>query len=207
MYINKSAEHRHSAGTADRPSRPLKMIAIITQSEEFMNCPKCNNAELKKLSYNAPYLCSECGGMWLLNVESTNLQAETIEQIESDLDIVGYDKKTGLCPSGHGIMIRARVDIDEPFYLERCTACGGIWFDKGEWIRIAENNLADNLSNIWSKSWQRKQSKDNNRESFLKINQKLLGDQIFDSIMNLTKKLKDHPEKDRAIALLQQEIK
>ncbi len=171
-----------------------------------MKCPKCKTVELKKPSYNSPNLCKECGGIWLLSAESSDLPDITIENIDADSSSTDHDKKTGMCPSGHGIMIRAKVDIDEPFYLEKCTACGGIWFDKGEWLRIAENNLAENLSNIWSKSWQRKQSKEKNRENFLKMNQKLLGDQIFNSIMDLSKELKDHPEKNRAIALLQQEI-
>ncbi len=171
-----------------------------------MKCPKCKSFELSKSSYNSPKLCKKCGGIWIINVESSNLPDITIEDVDTDTISDDHDKKTGLCPSGHGVMIRAKVDIDEPFFLEKCTGCGGIWFDKGEWLRIAENNLAENLSDIWSKSWQRKQKKEKNRDSFLKINQTLLGDQIFHLIMDLSKKLKDHPEKNRAVALLQQEI-
>ncbi len=170
-----------------------------------MKCPKCKTTELKTSGYNSPYFCDECKGMWLTNTNDSSLPEITIESIE-DTSITGNDSKTGLCPSGHGVMIRAKVDIDEPFYLEKCTACGGIWFDKGEWQRIAENNLSDNLSIIWSKSWQRNQSKTKNRESFLETNQKLLGEQIFKEIMDLSEKLKSHPEKDRALALLQQEV-
>ncbi len=170
-----------------------------------MNCPKCKTTELKKPNLNSPYFCKECKGMWLSNNENSNLTDITFENIEVD-STSENDDKTGLCPSGHGIMIRAKVDIDEPFYLEKCTACGGIWFDKGEWQRIAENSLSDNLSNIWSKSWQKKQSEVKNRKSFLEMNQKLLGEEIFNNIINISKKLKDHSDKDRAIALLQQEI-
>ncbi len=170
-----------------------------------MKCPKCKTIELKKSGYNSPYFCDKCKGMWLSNIENSNLPDITIENIADD-SVTDNDNKTGLCPSGHGVMIRAKVDIDEPFYLERCTACGGIWFDNGEWLRIAENNLSDNLSIIWSKSWQRNQSKTKNRNSFLETNQKLLGEQIFNEVMELSEKLKSHPEKDRAIALLQQEI-
>lgn len=61
-------------------------------------------------------------------------------------------------------------------------------------------------SNMWSKSWQRKQSNEKNRDVFLKINRKLLGDDIFNSIIELSHRLKGHPEKLRAIALFQQEI-
>lgn len=171
-----------------------------------MNCPKCKTTELKKPTYNSPHFCKSCGGMWHLNDTNSSLPEITTEEIGNNQDQNDHDYKTGMCPSGHGIMIRAKVDIDEPFYLEKCTACGGIWFDKGEWHRIAEHNLADNLSIIWSKSWQRKQSQEKNRDSFLQTNRELLGDNIFNSIIELSEKLKDHPEKDRAIALLRQEI-
>ena len=170
-----------------------------------MKCPKCKTVELKKPGYNSPHFCEACGGMWLMAGELSELPDMTLEQIENAPAPDSHDQKTGMCPSGHGIMIRAKVDIDEPFFLEKCTACGGIWFDKGEWQRIAENNLAENLSNIWSVSWQRKQSKEKNRESFLSMNQTLLGDPVFAAIMALAEDLKDHPEKDRAIALLQRE--
>jgi Zn-finger nucleic acid-binding protein len=140
--------------------------------------------------------------MWYSNDSFADFEELQIEDIGDNLASKDQDQKTGMCPSGHGIMIRAKVDIDEPFYLEKCTACGGIWFDKGEWQRIAENNLADNLSIIWSRSWQRKQSPKKNRDNFLKTNRKLLGEKIFTSVLELAEKLKDPPEKDRAIAFL-----
>lgn len=171
-----------------------------------MQCPKCLHHELTKQSYNSPHICKACGGIWLHVEVGSDLAAISIEPMDPEADLNNHDDKTGLCPAGHGIMIRAKVDIDEPFYLEKCTACGGIWFDKGEWLRIAESNLALSLSNIWSKSWQRKQGKDKGRAYFLELNQKLLGNQIFNSIMALAKALKDHPQKNRAIALLQHEI-
>jgi Zn-finger nucleic acid-binding protein len=171
-----------------------------------MKCPKCKSSELNKISYNSPYLCMSCDGMWFSKDLIAHFREITIEDIDHNQLSNDHDCKTGMCPSGHGLMIRAKVDIDEPFYLERCSACGGIWFDKGEWQRIAENNLADNLSMIWSRSWQRKQSREKNRDSFLNTNRNLLGDNIFNSIIELAGKLKDHPEKDLAIALLRQEI-
>ncbi len=103
-------------------------------------------------------------------------------------------------------MIRAKVDLDEPFYLEKCTTCGGIWFDWGEWLRVVENDLTESLGNIWSKAWQRMHSKQKNRQSFLDMNQKLLGEEIFNLIMQLSGILTSHPLKERAIALLQHEV-
>jgi len=144
--------------------------------------------------------------MWVTIQNLQSISEPEIETLPENDRLFDHDSMTGLCPAGHGIMIRAKVDIDEPFYLDKCTSCGGIWFDRGEWLRIVENNLAENLCNIWSKAWQRKHSKEKNRAFFLNMNHKLLGDNIFNMIIQLSNMLKKHPEKNRAIALLQHEI-
>ncbi len=171
-----------------------------------MNCPKCKEIKLKKSGYNSPYVCKACDGMWIQPDQITQL-ANISEEIAADsAGNKSNDERTGVCPSGHGIMIRAKVDMEEPFYLEKCTACGGVWFDKGEWHRIAQTKLAENLDNIWSKSWQRKHRKEKDREKFHEINRGLLGNKVFQAILDLSAQLKQHPEKDRAIALLQHEV-
>jgi Zn-finger nucleic acid-binding protein len=180
-----------------------------------MQCPKCQTEALKKSSFNAPHICPGCGGMWRQGGDHCELPETTIEALGNETlgnetldgdDSTGdMDKKTGLCPAGHGIMIRAQVALDQPFYLEKCTACGGIWFDKGEWLRIAEHNLADSLPAIWSKAWQRRQREEKDRQSYLELNKKLLGEKLFDAVMALASQMKAHPERDRAMALLQQE--
>lgn len=170
-----------------------------------MNCPKCKDVEIKKASFHAPYACRKCGGMWVVDSKFPDAATTPVEPDGDSSETVDFDQKTGMCPSGHGILIRARVDMDEPFYLEKCTACGGIWFDKGEWLRIAHTSLAGNLHEIWSKAWQRKHGREKNRENFLAMNRKLLGDDVFNAIMALAEKLKAHPEKLRAVALLQEE--
>lgn len=170
-----------------------------------MNCPKCKTQILSKRSYNSPFSCQQCGGTWVQAKEfsnATNLIAEIDKSSEKQNE---HDKRTGVCPEGHGILLRARIDLDEPFYLERCSDCGGIWFDQGEWRQVVDNQLVLGLPDLWSRSWQRKQRAQANRENFLSINRELLGEQVFESIIQLAEVLKSHPEKGRAIALLTQE--
>jgi Zn-finger nucleic acid-binding protein len=171
-----------------------------------MNCPKCKTALLRTPSPKSPSLCKQCGGMWVANMATMTLEESSIEDLSNGPGPLEPDSMTGLCPSGHGIMIRAKVDLDEPFFLEKCTTCGGIWFDRGEWLRVVENDLAQSLGNIWSKAWQRKHSRQKNRQSFLEMNHKLLGEEVFNLIMELSGLLAGHPEKERAIALLQHEV-
>ncbi|RUM36704.1 MAG: hypothetical protein DSY50_01860 [Desulfobulbus sp.] len=171
-----------------------------------MNCPKCKTVELRKRGYDSPANCYKCGGMWL----GRKQLPQFIEHADSGINESGgtghHDEITGLCPSGHGIMIRARIDIDQPFYLEKCPTCGGIWLDYGEWEKIVSNRLVEHLHEFWCQSWQAKQRKDKQRVNFLESNRQILGDQVFREVMNLSELLKEHPEKGRALALLQQEI-
>lgn len=173
-----------------------------------MKCPKCKTVELRKSDFNAPHGCNKCGGLWLQQIDKTDWLTEDFGAGEAGTNpVADVDDATGLCPAGHGIMIRAKVAIEQPFYLEKCATCGGIWFDKGEWLRIAESNLAESLTDIWSRSWQRKQRKEKDRAAFIRLNRNLLGDQIAGLILQLAEALKGHPEKARAIALLQDEMR
>lgn len=65
------------------------------------------------------------------------------------LRVITCDARTGLCPLGHGILIRARANTEPTFYLERCPHCHGIWFDNGEWNVLAEGHLLEHLEDLW----------------------------------------------------------
>lgn len=104
-------------------------------------------------------------------------------------------------------MLRVKIDVDETFYLERCSACGGIWFDKGEWEHLLEKNLMNLLPNLWSDAWQRKQREKESRYNYLDVNRRLLGDHIFNKVVELSDALREHPEKDRSMAFLRQTIR
>lgn len=171
-----------------------------------MNCPKCNSIDLRKRSFDSPFKCQKCGGMWLESEKIPKFIESSGEETNKNTGDGLHDDKTGLCPEGHGIMIRARIDVEEPFYLEKCSTCCGIWFDNGEWQKVINNNLAANLNELWCKSWQNQQRKVKSRVSYLESNRRLLGENVFDEVMKLSEILKNHPEKGRAIALLQQEI-
>ncbi len=171
-----------------------------------MKCPKCRTEDLLKEGFGKPFSCPECSGMWLdKNMKATSFSPE--DTVLPEITAIGdHDDKTGLCPACHGILIRAKVDDDAPFYLERCSACGGIWFDRGELQTILENKLFENLADFWSRSWQQKQRKEKERSDYLALNRAHLGESVFDTVLQLSEILKNHPEKNRAVAFLQQEI-
>ncbi len=171
-----------------------------------MNCPKCKNIDLRKRGYDSPSNCHICGGMWIDHDKLPEFMGSMRSSVGEQTDANLNDDKTGMCPLGHGVMIRTKIDIDEPFYLEKCGACGGVWFDNGEWKRVINLNLAENINELWCKSWQIKQRKEQSRKKFLELNRSFLGDQLFEELIKISEILKEHPEKGRAMALLQQEI-
>ncbi len=172
-----------------------------------MNCPKCKDKGLRKEDYDSPNYCKQCGGMWLEFEKIPGFFEKLGEEASGEIAKNSNDEKAGFCPNGHGLMTRAKVEnIENPFYLEKCSSCGGVWFDNEEWRRIAENNLANNINDFWCTSWQAQQRKMKTRASYLETNKRLLGNDIFEKIIDLSKLLKDHPDKGRAVALLQQEI-
>jgi Zn-finger nucleic acid-binding protein len=172
-----------------------------------MLCPKCKNVPLEKTSPDKPYWCPVCGGMWVSIYEIGELSEPFVDDLRISLaDAAMMDARTGLCPHGHGIMIRAKVEADHSFYLEKCTHCGGVWFDPGEWQQIAKHHLVENLADFWTTAWQKQKNKEKDRESFIALNKRLIGDEAVQLILRLSEILKNHPEKTRALALLKQEL-
>jgi len=173
-----------------------------------MDCPKCKDVKLRRNGYGSPDSCQKCGGMWLEFAKIPGFFEQISFEEPKEFSVNVNDGKTGFCPSGHGLMTRAKVEDNEsPFYLEKCSSCGGVWFDKDEWQRIIENNLVECLSDIWCSSWQTQQRKEKSRNSYLKTNKNIFGEEVFEKILELAELLKGHHEKGRAIALLQEEIK
>lgn len=173
-----------------------------------MNCPKCNDITLRKRGYGSPYNCNKCGGMWLEFAEIPGffetIRLEERQEVSANLN----DDKASFCPAGHSLLTRAKVeDTGNPFYLEKCSTCGGIWFDNDEWQRIINNKLVDNINDIWCSSWQAQQRNQKSRTTYLEANKKVFGEKIFDRVIELSILLKEHPEKGRAIALLQEELR
>jgi uncharacterized protein (DUF952 family)/Zn-finger nucleic acid-binding protein len=77
------------------------------------------------------------------------------------------DKKGGVCPFGHGLLARARVELDdggEAFYLERCTTCSGVFFDDGEWARLAHSRMFAHLDEFWDPLFQQRLAEERSRE-------------------------------------------
>src|SRR5215472_17369626 len=93
-------------------------------------CPKCRTTNLDEHDGGATASCPTCGGMWVRMQDVPRVLAEAAGEepvVEADPKL---DAQAGMCPAGHGILTRARIEGEKAFTLERCPTCFGIWFDR-----------------------------------------------------------------------------
>ena len=171
-----------------------------------MNCPKCKDAGLTRKENKTLYECLRCGGLWWEGLAFHRLE-EISNYISGGHRKPEHDLKTGLCPQGHGILTRAKVESDQSFYLEKCSTCHGIWFDKDEWSKISESQLENNLLNLWSFSWKKEQRLKREEKALRKTYEQALGEGLYLEIVQVAHKIKAHPEKYRALTLFNEELK
>ena len=88
-----------------------------------MKCPKCKRYDLERPGGGGsdvfPCACSKCGGMWVEESEAGKLPDICIVAGAADTPPSSQedpDSRTGLCPRCQMIMLRAKIDIDNPFY-------------------------------------------------------------------------------------------
>jgi Zn-finger nucleic acid-binding protein len=110
------------------------------------------------------------------------------------------DALTGVCPFGHGLLIRAKVDVDDPFYLERCGRCGGIWFDGGEWQKLASTHLVFHLRDLWDPGFQRKMIREKAEKHHRDHLVASIGADVVTELETLADKLKQNPHGSEAVA-------
>jgi Zn-finger nucleic acid-binding protein len=127
------------------------------------------------------------------------------QSVSPGQDVVEHDAKAGLCPEGHGILIRARVEVDQPFYLDRCFKCGGVWFDSGEWQRLATHHLLGVLPEIWTQEWQERQRAAQEHDSYIAWAHSVFGSDLAGKLCELAAALAGHPRLDEALAFIRNE--
>ncbi len=167
-------------------------------------CPKCRDVELSNPGGRALRLlrCTECRGTWMPKDEA---RLEAVGSLLSADSTIGptdsSDGRTGLCPEGHGILIRTRVVAEPGFFLERCAVCHGIWFDKGEWNALAQSHLLEHLDELWDPAFRhrvRAASGDADARTQLEVD---LGLKVFQGLEVLATSLKDLSPRQRNAAL------
>lgn len=184
-----------------------------------MKCPKDRKVELVDgwLSEDlAVQYCPDCQGNWIsldTYEEWRSQQPQWLRQRgatatpgEMMVEVSGYDNRAGLCPKCDRYLSRSKVNIKTPFYVERCSACGGFWCDRGEWEALGELGLSYNLEQVFSGEWKSlirsRQYLENERQAIVDK----LGSEIAGKIFALAEILEQHPNGDFGVAYLMRRL-
>jgi Zn-finger nucleic acid-binding protein len=172
-------------------------------------CPKCAAGALLPLEGSCVLRCAQCSGFWVPPLAFS--EPDVIEQLKArDLrppQPLEQDHRTGPCPEGHGLLRRARVANDDPCFLERCARCGGVWFDPGEWTRLAAEGLLADVTNLWSPAWREHLSEEHNRHSLEADLRLKLGVETFQMLDELAHKLSEPHLAALALAYLRERLR
>lgn len=184
-----------------------------------MHCPACQTTKLKRSrleEYLSAHTCDDCSGHWISSYDYWHWLEWHIQDTEAyvpdmpeqqSLELEANDnRKASFCPDCNHLMRKAPVGKGLQFYLDRCSHCGGVWFDKNEWETLADCNLHDKVHLIFSESWQadirHKKFKDVLEETY----RAALGDDLYAKTMSIKDWIDQHPKKDYILSLLNQQL-
>lgn len=175
-------------------------------------CPKCKERYLSPIQAVPPtatraWTCKGCQGIWVPHEALDHLStSEVLYEIDSiPSERPEQDRRTGLCPEGHGILKRARMAWEEPYFLERCSHCHGLWFDAGEWTRVASQSLLDDVSHLWTSTYRRRITEESTTRLRRADLLEKFGEELFTELDVLSKRLRDSPLRSAALAFLIEE--
>ncbi len=175
-----------------------------------MKCPKCQTESLTWAptlpDAGSPRVCTMCRGLWVEQSLYLHPEARAVaEERPAGRRVAGDpDLKAGLCPHDHGLLARTRVGLEPPFYLDRCARCGGIWFDSGEWDRLAHTPLLDCLPQLWTRSWRRRQRAAEARADHLAWARRRFGAELLAELQGLARRLEGDAARSEALAFLRE---
>ena len=117
------------------------------------------------------------------------------------------DALHGFCPRCRGLLVRARVDGEHPFHLDRCPACGGIWFDAGEWALVASSEWLSHLDDLWDPVWRRRVREKRAHRRHVDEVERALGAETLKRVRAAIDALRDHPMRSLGLSFLIEELR
>lgn len=180
-----------------------------------MHCPKRNQTTLIEqiLTPNlAAQYCPDCEGYWIPAEAYEAWQASQhgaapepatlVQSLDMDFVPAALDRKAALCPECRHYLARARVGLKQPFYLERCPNCGGIWCDRGEWQVLEQLGLHADIEQLFSSEWQARVRELEQQEQERRATIDKLGPELANRVFELAEYLRNHPNGDFGVAYL-----
>ncbi|NEP18649.1 MAG: zf-TFIIB domain-containing protein, partial [Leptolyngbya sp. SIO4C1] len=141
-----------------------------------MQCPVCQTAALTRTrleEFLSVRACNSCSGYWISSYDYWHWlewHGQTQDQPHGhshshlhdhahshhsvpNIPIV-ENRRAVFCPDCGHIMRKAKVSHSLDFYLDRCSHCGGFWFDQNKWELLRSHDLHSVVHLIFSDTWQ-----------------------------------------------------
>src|SRR5205823_3023063 len=149
-----------------------------------------------------------CGGSWvhaqhywdwLERQKSGSPTSRSDEPASSNIGESGLARR---CPECGHFLAHAKVGHGLAFHIDRCTTCGGMWFNAGEWQTLRDRGLHTQVHFVFSAAWQAKLL----REELSAAREQILRDRLGDGDLNEVKRIKQwidsHPHRVELYAYL-----
>ncbi len=170
-----------------------------------MKCPSCKTGTLKQVYLEELFpchICDNCEGNWIqledyfrwkeLKTENQN------DATEIDVDIVALadTKKALVCPVTGKLMLKYRISKESDHRLDLSPYANAVWLDKGEWLLLKQQGLANQINRIFTDPWQKKIREAVSKENLEQLYQEKLGAQDYYKVKKIHGWLANHPHAD-----------
>ena len=176
-------------------------------------CPVCS-IQLNRtlLDSNLPaFYCSQCECIWVSANEylswltpNSSIPIENID-LTRNFDTpfpISDNNKALICPDCGRIMRRFKIWPNHDFYLDRCSNCNGIWFDKNEWQTLQTQNFHNQLNIFFTHAWQENLRSKEMHQRFDSMYLDVFGAEDYQKIKDIRLWLADNPNGNRLLAYL-----
>lgn len=176
-----------------------------------MKCPACGFHSIAPVGLEENlfgYECSACEGIWIKGFQywkwlttHGNILPEKSVEFAAEIP-VSDSRQAKICIECGHVMLRHKVGHGIPFSLDRCSACGGIWFDKHEWEVLKSRNLHDEIHLIFTTAWQNDNRKKDQKAQYEKSLAETIGEKEHGELKRFTSWIRKHPQKDQIIGYI-----
>ena len=177
-----------------------------------MKCPLCKTIALQTITLEEHLKaenCQKCQGSWIsserywqwLDIHG-DILPEKIPEIHFDTK---DSQQAKLCPECNRILVKYKVGHGVNFFLDHCSNCNGVWFDKNEWESLKERNLHDEVHYIFTKSWQKQILKEEIESNLDTLYRNKFGVEDYLNLRKFKQWLDKHPQRLALLAYLNDE--
>jgi Zn-finger nucleic acid-binding protein len=175
-----------------------------------VKCPLCEKHSLLRIDLEeglTAHQCKDCQGIWV----SAPPYRQWLEKGAPCSSAPAPTKAAGpeeepdqakFCPECERLLTRYRFSADVDFHLDRCFACEGVWFDRGEWDVLKAHDLQQQVHHFFSPEWQEKLRQEEARRRLERIYLERYGPELYTQLQQVRRWIERHPRRSEILAFL-----